>query len=84
MGIGQNSAKYRPTGSTPARPFHQRDELHQKDLRKSPENVHIQGPVLEAVSRGGHVSRLKSNRQVLRVPRVTLAPTCRHSSQTAV
>ena len=65
-------------------PLQQLDELHQKDLRKVAVLVHIQGPVNEAVSTGGHVSGLKSNRQVLRVQTCTLASTCRYSSHTAV
>ena len=46
--------------------------------------MHIQGPRNEGVSKGGHVSGLKSNRPVIGVPRVINRPTCRYSSQTAV
>ena len=82
--IGQNSVKYRPARESAGSPFQQRDELHQKDLRKVLEFLHILGPGTEGVSAGGHYSSLKSNRRVLRVRRVDLAATCRYSSQTAV
>ena len=72
----QNSAKYRPALRYTGWPFHGRGELHQKDLRINLEYVQIRGPVQDPVYRGGHVSGLKSNRAVLRVPRVKLAPTC--------
>ena len=73
-----------PNLNQPGQPFQQPSELHQKDLRINWYFVHIQGPVHEAVSTGGHVSGLKSNRRVLEVPQVELTPTCRYSSQTAV
>ena len=57
-----NSAKQCHTPGTPTTRLQGNTELHQKDLRKSPKNVHIQGPVHEAVSAGGHLSGLKSNR----------------------
>ena len=65
-----NSAKQCQTDPYPVPPFHSSSELHQKDLRIIPDSVHIQGPSLRHVSTGGHLSRLKSNRRVLRVRRV--------------
>ena len=72
------------TVDTACRPLQHSVELHQKDLRIIPVLVYIWGLVLDPVLLSGHVSRLKSNRRVLAVRRVTLAPTCRYSSQTAV
>ena len=84
MEIGQNSGKYRPALGYTGGPFQQRAELHQKDLGIMSYFLQIQGPENEACSRGGHVSSLKSNRRVLRVPRVDYTPTCRYSSHNAV
>ena len=44
----------------------------------------LPGTEIKAVSEGGHLSGLKSNRQVIGVREVILASTCRYSSQTAV
>ena len=57
------------------RPLQLANELHQKDLRINPVLVYIWGMVLEGVFTGGHVSGLKSNRPVIGVPQVELAPT---------
>ena len=71
-----NSAKYRPTAKYSDTPLQRNTELHQKDLRISLYLVHILGSAREAVSWGGHLSGLKSNRRQFAVPRVELSPTC--------
>ena len=79
-----NSAKYRHTPISSYRPLQLRVELHQKDLRINHVLVQIWGMVLDPVLVGGHVPGLKSNRRLFGVQLAEKAPTCRHSSQTAV
>ena len=67
VSLCQNSGQTVPNSANPVPypvlPLQLSDELHQEDLRIMPVLVHISGPETEAVSVGGHLSRLKSNRR---------------------